>query len=324
MALVTLERISVRYGDLTALDDVSCSFDSGAIGLLGPNGAGKTTLLKVLLGFVRPAQGHVNLFGYTLPGDKKAVRHRLGYMPEAQAVEPRVSAVGFLTYCGSLFGMTRSDAMERAHEVLNYVGMSENRYRKMGTYSTGMLQRVKFAQALIHDPKLLLLDEPTNGLDPDGRIEMLELIRELAHKRKVATVLSSHLMPDVQHVCDQVVVLNKGHVVRQGRIDDLTALRAGLVEIRVREHKDAVADALRELGCQCRDGGSGTLRVLTPAALPVRALFEVARAQGTQIRHLLPVRQSLEEAFMEAINGNGAEHGLPDPDTAPATTAGNL
>jgi ABC-2 type transport system ATP-binding protein len=321
MALVTLENVVVRYGDLTALDTVSCTFDSGAIGLLGPNGAGKTTLLKVLLGFVRPEQGSATLFGFSMPNDKKAVRQRLGYMPEAQAVEPRASAVGFLTYCGSLFGMTRTDAMERAHEVLNYVGMSENRYRKMGTYSTGMLQRVKFAQALIHDPKLLLLDEPTNGLDPDGRIEMLELIRELAHKRKVATILSSHLMPDVQHVCDQVVVINKGHVVRQGRIDDLTALRDGLIEIRVRENKEHVAAALRELGCQCRDGDDGTLRIVKPAELPMRALFEVARAQQTQIRHLRPVRHSLEEVFMEAINGDSVIHPIPRHDVVSATAA---
>jgi ABC-2 type transport system ATP-binding protein len=239
-----------------------------------------------------------------MPRSRKEVRRQLGYMPERSIVSPRISAVSFLTYCGCLFGMNRVDAMERAHEVLNYVGVGENRYRNMETYSTGMCQRVKFAQALIHNPRLLLLDEPTNGLDPEGRVEMLELIRELAIKREMAILLSSHLMPDVQHVCDRVVVLNKGEVVRDGSISDLTALRDGLYEVRVRDDKKPFVAALEEAGCSCSEQQNGNVLVEKPANFAIGSFFEIARSQNTQVRYLKPVRKRLEEVFMEAI-GNG-------------------
>ena len=183
MALIELEDVEVYYGDLMALDGVTCAIEHGTVGLLGPNGAGKSTLLKTLLGFNRATKGTVKLFGKEVPAHALEARQQLGYMPEREVVSPKVSAVSFLTYCGRLFGMSRVDAMERMHEVLNYVGLGESRYRKMETYSTGMLQRVKLGQALVHDPKLLLLDEPTNGLDPEGRLELLELIGEVAGKR---------------------------------------------------------------------------------------------------------------------------------------------
>lgn len=302
--MIHLEDVAVSYGRIKALSGVTCEIGSGAVGLLGPNGAGKSTLLKALLGFVRPDRGRVRMFGKRMPRHRKEVRRQLGYMPERNIVSPRVSAVSFLTYCGCLFGMSRVDAMERAHEVLNYVGVGENRYRKMETYSTGMCQRVKFAQALIHNPRLLLLDEPTNGLDPEGRVEMLELIRELAVKREMAILLSSHLMPDVQHVCDRVVVLNKGEVVRDGSIAHLTALRDGLFEVRVRDDKKPFMAALEEMGCGCSEQQNGNVLVEKPANMDVRLFFETARSQSTQVRYMKPVRKRLEEVFMEAI-GNG-------------------
>jgi ABC-2 type transport system ATP-binding protein len=301
MAVVEVKDVEVAYGALKALNGVSCEIDGGAVGLLGPNGAGKSTLLKTLLGFIHAQRGSINMFGIDMPKGALRVRQRLGYMPEKEIVCRRVSAVSFLTYCGALFGMSRVDAMERAHEVLNYVGMGDDRYRKMETYSTGMCQRVKFAQALIHDPKLLLLDEPTNGLDPDGRIEMLELILELAGKRKVATILSSHLLPDVEHVCDRVIVLNKGEVVRDGSIWELTALRDGLYELRVRDNAAAFAEAIEKEGCTWRDEQNGNMLITKPKSCDVQRLFEIARAKDTQIRHIRPVRQKLEEVFMEAI-----------------------
>ncbi len=225
MPVIELKDVVVTYGARRALDGVSFTLDGGAVGLLGPNGAGKSTLLKTLLGFKRAASGEVRVFDRVLPGEALTVRQRLGYMPEREVVSPKASAVSFLTYCGQIFGMTRVDAMERAHEVLNYVGLADSRYRPMETYSTGMLQRVKFGQALVHDPRLLLLDEPTNGLDPEGRLEMLELIRELTRKRKVTVLLSSHLLPDIEHVCDRVVVIDRGRVLKDGYIKDLTAPR---------------------------------------------------------------------------------------------------
>ncbi len=298
---IALKDVEVHYGSFKALNGVSCEIGTGAVGLLGPNGAGKSTLLKTLLGFLRADKGSVELFGFKMPKEALEVRRRLGYMPERDMVSRKVSAVSFLTYCGCLYGMRRTDAMERAHEVLNYVGVGESRYRKMQTYSTGMCQRVKFAQALVHDPKLLLLDEPTNGLDPEGRIEMLELIRELVRKRGVTVVLSSHLLPDVEHVCDQVIVINKGQVARDGAIRELTQLRDGLFDVRVRENKDGFIKILEDGGCEWRSETDGNLLIATPEAFEVRAFFEAARRAQTHVRHLQPVRHSLEEIFMDAI-----------------------
>lgn len=301
MSIIELRDVEVYYGAFKALDGISFSIEGGSVGLLGPNGAGKSTLLKTLLGFARARAGSVQLFGLTQPRDALRVRQRLGYMPEKDILSPKISAVSFLTYCGQLFGMIRVDAMERAHEVLNYVGLGDSRYRPMETYSTGMLQRVKFAQALVHDPRLLLLDEPTNGLDPEGRLEMLELIRELAHKRHVTILLSSHLLPDIEHVCDRVVVVDRGRLLRDGLITDLTSLRDNLYELRVRENKDAFADALVRVQCRFEERHDGTLLVTTPDGFSTRAFFEIAQDMQTQIRHFSPVRHKLEEIFMDAI-----------------------
>jgi len=310
-SLVDLEQVEVRYGKTKALDRVTCSIGSGAVGLLGPNGAGKSTLLRTILGFVRADRGRVRVFGYEMPRRRKEVRRHLGYMPERSVVSPKISGVSFLTYCGCLCGMSRADAMERAHEVLNSAGVGENRYRKMETYSTGMCQRLKFAQALVHNPKLLLLDEPTNGLDPEGRVEMLELIRDVADRCDITILLSSHLMPDVYHVCSRVIVLKGGCVVREGNIADLTAARDGLFEVRVRDRAASFRRALEAVGCQCQERQNGNTVVTTPKGFDASAFFEIARNQGTQVRYMKPVRKSLEEAFMEAI-GNGTPEKLEE------------
>lgn len=301
MALIQLEEVEVHYGDIHALDGVSCALDQGVFGLLGPNGAGKSTLLKTLLGFTRADKGTVRVFDFPMPERALEVRQQLGYMPELEVVSPKVSAVSFLTYCGRLFGMSRVDAMERTHEVLNYVGLGEARYRKMETYSTGMLQRVKLAQALVHDPKLLLLDEPTNGLDPEGRIEMLDLIGEIAAKRNVTILLSSHLLPDVQHVCERVIMINQGRIVREGGMRDMTALLEAQYEVRVRDHKAAFLHALDEAGLTWRYLHNGNLLVSTDSGAGPRTLFELARQGGTHIRHFQPGRSSLEDVFLEAM-----------------------
>lgn len=297
MAVIELDSVEVYYDDLQALAGMSCVIEGGAVGLLGPNGAGKSTLLKTLLGFNRASAGTVKIFGLSMPKDALAVRHHLGYMPEREVVSPKVSAVSFLTYCGRLFGMTRVDAMERTHEVLNYVGLGESRYRKMETYSTGMLQRVKLAQALVHDPQLLLLDEPTNGLDPEGRIEMLELIREVAATRQVTVILSSHLLPDVQHICERLIMIDGGRVVRDSAIRDLTAAQERCYEVRVRDNKAVFLDGLAAAGIVCGDEQTDTLTVLLPNGSDPRRIFEIARQCGSQVRHFRPARHSLSEIF---------------------------
>src|SRR5688500_8696802 len=208
--VVQLDRVSVKYGRSFALRDVSVVFPPGAVGLLGPNGAGKSTMIKALLGFVIPDQGEMRVLDLDVRHSPRTIRSRIGYMPESDAHIPTMNAVSFVAYCGELSGLPPADAMQRAHEVLYYVGLGEARYRNIDTYSTGMKQRIKLAQALVHDPDLLFLDEPTNGLDPAGRDHMLGLVRDISHGKNVNVVVSSHILPDIEQVCDSVVVLRAG------------------------------------------------------------------------------------------------------------------
>jgi ABC-2 type transport system ATP-binding protein len=233
-ALVEFTGLGVSYGPLHALAGVTGSFPPGPTGLLGPNGAGKTTLLKTLLGFLKPDRGTITAFGLDPSRDPLEVRRRIGYMPEVDCHLPGMTAARFVAFAGELSGMPADEATSRAHEVLYYVGLDEARYRRVDTYSTGMKQRVKLAQALVHDPDLLLLDEPTNGLDPDGREEMLALIRDVAARREMSLILCSHLLRDVESVCERVIVLKQGEVAAAGRIDELTGPRRSIYDVRVK------------------------------------------------------------------------------------------
>lgn len=301
MATVIFDEVDVWYGSFQALHSISFELGSGAIGILGPNGAGKSTAMKTILGFNRARTGTVSILGHKMPEEALAVRLKIGYMPEREVMSPNISAVSFLTYCGELLGMTRVDALERAHEVLNYVNLGEARYRNMQTYSTGMLQRVKLGQALIHDPKILLLDEPTNGLDPDSRIEMLDLVRDLAYERGVTVLLSSHLLPDVQHVCEHVLIINDGKVVKQGSMKELTELQDKKYEVRVRDNKNVFIQKVLDAGYQCGELKNGDLFIGQPHGLEPKALFEIAQSCDTQIRHFRQARRTLAEAFMHAL-----------------------
>ena len=229
-----LDAVSVAYGRQAALRAVTAEFAPGAVGLLGPNGAGKSTLLKALLGFVRPDSGALHALGFDVSRQPLAVRARIGYMPESEAHIPGLNAVSFVAYCGQLAGLPRSAAVQRAHEVLQYVGLGEERYRLVDTYSTGMKQRIKLAQALVHDPDLLCLDEPTNGMDPRGREEMLALIRDLARRKGVNVIVSSHLLPDVEATCEHVLVMHRGTLVAAGPIDELKGSGRHAFELRIK------------------------------------------------------------------------------------------
>jgi ABC-2 type transport system ATP-binding protein len=304
--LVDIRDLTVAYGKRVALDNVTLAIEPGVVGLLGPNGAGKSTLLRTLLGFIRPANGSASVFGMPVTGNALRIRQRIGYMPEKDITSPKISAVAFVSYCGSLAGMPRADAIQRAHEVLNYVGLDEERYRTMETFSAGMLQRAKLAQALIHDPRLLFLDEPTNGLDPLGRVEMLDLITEIAKIKQVAIILSSHLLPDIEHVCERVVVINHGRIVRTGDMTDLTRMKGRMMEVRVREGHGTFADYLRKHEFNVQETHDGTLIVTHGESVTVEGLYGLARETGHQIRHVSPVRQKLEEVFLEAIQDTAA------------------
>jgi len=302
--VVTLESVTVTYGGNAALRDVTTSFGGGAIGLLGPNGAGKSTLIKALLGFVVPARGRMRVLGLDVAESPLEIRARVGYMPESDAHIPGMNAVSFVGYCGELAGLPRVDAMQRAHEVLFYVGLGEARYRNVETYSTGMKQRIKLAQALVHDPDLLFLDEPTNGMDPKGRDEMLELVRDLAHNKGVNLILSSHLLPDVEYTCDHVVVLDQGSVAASGPIAGLKQPRGRVYELRVKTPDGGMESFLAQLqaaGIDCHATDEDVMRVFVPGDGGAQHLFQLAAAGQVQVRHLRPSVPTLEDVFAHAV-----------------------
>jgi ABC-2 type transport system ATP-binding protein len=301
--VVSCDRVSVRYGRNWALKDVSAQFLQGAVGLLGPNGAGKSTLIKTLLGFLTPDQGRMTVLGLDVANAPLEIRARIGYMPESDAHIPGMNAVSFVGYCGQLSGLPPADAMQRAHEVLYYVGLGEARYRNIETYSTGMKQRIKLAQALVHDPDLLFLDEPTNGMDPKGRDEMLELIRDLAHNKGVNLILSSHLLPDVEYTCDHVVVVDKGAVAAAGPIEALKGPAGRVFELRIKGDASGFLGVLRREGYECHDTDEDVMRVFVPGSADegARVLFRLATREGAQVRHLRPSVPTLEDVFARAV-----------------------
>jgi ABC-2 type transport system ATP-binding protein len=307
---VQLENVTVIYGKNQALKNVSATFARGAVGLLGPNGAGKSTMLKSLLGFIKPAQGQMRVLGLDVAERPMDIRARLGYMPETDGHIPGMNAVSFVAYCGQLAGLPAVDAMQRAHEVLYYVGLGEARYRNIETYSTGMKQRIKLAQALVHDPDLLFLDEPTNGMDPKGRDEMLELIRDLGHNKNVNLILSSHLLPDVEFTCDHVVVMDKGQIAAQGPIDELKGPAGRVFELRVKVtggNLTAFIEVLERAGMECHASDEDVMRVFVPSGSVAangrdqEVIFRLAAEHRVQVRHLRPSVPTLEDVFAKAV-----------------------
>jgi ABC-2 type transport system ATP-binding protein len=224
-------------------------------------------------------------------------------MPENDGHIPGMNAVSFVAYCAELSGLPRADAMQRAHEVLFYVGLGEARYRNVETYSTGMKQRIKLAQALVHDPDLLFLDEPTNGMDPKGRDEMLELVRDLALNKGVNVIVSSHLLPDIEYTCTSVVVMDKGRIAAHGPIESMKQPRGQVFELRVKAAAGtpAFVDSLRAAGLECHATDDDVMRVFVPGAGGAQQLFALAAAEHVQVRHLRPSVPTLEDVFAHAV-----------------------
>ncbi len=298
--LFALHDVTKSYGKITALRGLSVTVRPGAIGLLGPNGAGKTTLIRVLLGLITIDSGIGEVLGLDMDRKRLAIRQAVGFVPEDECLFPSVSGVEFVAYAGELCGMSRTAALQRAHEVLNHVGLGEVRYRPVESYSAGMKQGVKLAAALVHDPRLLILDEPTNGLDPAGRQEMLELARDLAHGKDMSVLFSSHLLPDVEFVCDYVLVLAQGRLVAQGQIQELKDLHERCYEVRVKAEAEDFARRLGEAGCTVSNFDHGLL-VRLPPGESEQMLWSLANIAGQQIRHLRPQRSTLEEVFLKAL-----------------------
>lgn len=314
--LIEISHLDAGYGQRTVLSDINLKFDSGVAGLLGPNGAGKSTLLKTLMGFLHPLAGEIKVFDLPLPAQAMEVRSRIGYMPETESFIPGISTVQFVAYMARLSGLPEEAAMERAHEVLQYVGLGEARYRNLETYSLGMKQRAKLAQAIVHDPALLLLDEPTNGMDPEGRREMLELVDDLAHKKSMAIILCSHLLHDVENVADQVIVLGNGRVIsKEMRGGGSLAKSAEAPTIYVVRLRGNAAEFARRLeqdeGLQARvrpDDGAVLVGFPATDTADTAVLFKTAQQCDVLIRRLEQSHEGLEEIFMKAVGELGNAH----------------
>ena len=251
-ALVSTNGLTKTYGGrVHALADLTVTVEPGIIGLVGANGAGKSTFIKILLGLLAPTSGEVRVFGIDPTMDPDRVRNRVGYMPENDALPPDVSAAEFVTHLGRVSGLPRTAARERASEALRHVGLYEERYRQIGGYSTGMKQRVKLAQALVHDPDLLLLDEPTNGLDPAGRDAMLGLVQRIGTEFGISVVVCSHLLGEVERICDSLIAIEGGRLLRAARISAMTEM-SDVLAVEVSEGTDELAAALHDIGLPVR------------------------------------------------------------------------
>jgi ABC-2 type transport system ATP-binding protein len=298
---IEVKKLSFSYGRVKALDDVSLSLGDGAVGLLGPNGAGKSTLLRILLGFLVPASGEGTVLGYDIRRDQAKIRRLVGYMPEDDCFVAGMDAVTFTSYFGELSGMPREEAMKRAHEVLFYVGLEEARYRLLDTYSAGMKQRLKMAQALVHDPKLLFLDEPTANLDPQGRNEVLDLIADVATHKDIRVLISSHILADIEALCSSVVILNKGRLAAEGRLEDLKATDVSLYELKVKGNGEAFRKDLEALKCRVEETEDKVIKVYMPADRNRMEIFRAAARTGVQIRFFIKSQTSLEDLFAELV-----------------------
>jgi len=298
---IELQDVRFSYGPIRALDGVTLQIGEGACGLLGPNGAGKSTLLKILLGFLRPEAGEGQVLGHDIRKDSFGIRRVVGYMPEDDCYIPGLDAVSFTAHFGELSGMPRAEAMKRAHDVLYYVGLGEARYRQLETYSAGMKQRLKLAQALVHDPKILFLDEPTANLDPQGRTEILELITDITSKKNLHVLISSHILTDIEQTCSSLVILNKGKVAAQGELAALREVQFSLYEMKVKGEDGAFLEALRRGECRVEETEDRIIKIYLPAAMDRRDVFRVADANGVQIRHFVKSRTSLEDLFARTV-----------------------
>ncbi|WP_020472848.1 ABC transporter ATP-binding protein [Zavarzinella formosa] len=302
--MIQLTDITRSFGSYQALRGVTLTLPTGRIGLLGPNGAGKSTLLKILMGLLSPSGGSGTVMGHPILPDGSSennyeLRRLIGFMPEADALVPGLRGVDYVALAGELYGLSRKQAIRRAHEVLTYLQLEDARYRRLEEYSTGMKQRLKLAQAIAHDPPILLLDEPTSGLDPASRDSMLKLLLELGRDFKKSLILSTHLLADVEAVAEQVVILFDGQVRGQGTVAELCARRAERFLIRVQGEPDPFAGALATAGINVVERKNRTdFRVSVPLGWQPANAFRLAREAGCVIRAVVPDDETLEEMFL--------------------------
>ncbi|MDP7206018.1 MAG: ABC transporter ATP-binding protein [Pirellulaceae bacterium] len=299
--IIQLHGLTKHFGNVLALRDVSLDIPLGITGLLGPNGAGKSTLIKILLGLVRPTSGSGMIEGRDVLREGKAIRASVGFMPEDDCYIPGISGVEMVHFAACLNGYASQEALRRAHEVLDFCGTEEERYREVDTYSTGMRQKLKFAQALVHDPSLLILDEPTSGLDPDERQIMLGRIQVLSRKAGMSVLISTHILPDVQQICDHAIVLVDGEVRRVDSIENLNRPASPSLHLRIVGDEQRYCQVLREAGIGVTEDSSGRLVVSDPDGDLAGQLWSLAHHSGVGIRSLAPARTSLDDVFIQAM-----------------------
>ena len=306
MAVIVCDNLFKRYGRLVALQGITTSMEPGVVGLLGPNGAGKSTLISVLLGQAPASGGRASVLGHDIRREQRAIRRRIGFMPEDDCLIANLTGTGYVYYAGRLAGMSHGDAMQRTHEVLDYVALGEARYRPAEQYSTGMKQRLKMAQALVHDPDLIFLDEPTNGMDPQGRQSMLSLIVDLG-RAGVSVLLSSHLLPDVEKVCERVVIMGGGEILKTGRVEEMNKPHPTLYSLETEGGGEELVRELTERRVAILNRNDGIIEIELPAAGTQAVVLEAVRKTGAHFRGLYPKRSSLEEMFMAALRRQGSE-----------------
>lgn len=318
LELLALENLTRTYGSFVALEAAQVVLEKGVVGLLGPNGAGKSTLLKVLLGLLEPTSGKARLLGLDVRTQALEIRSRIGYLSEAESFVPGIPAVEFVALAGEVTGMPRRDAHRRAHEVLSYLGVEETRYRTIESLPTGVKQRIQLAQALVHDPELLILDEPTNGLDPAGRRAMLGLIRSLHRDFGKSIILSSHLLDDVDLVCQSMLVLDRGRVLAHGRIDVLRAHRQNRYRLELSGDTACFLQRLRAQGVHVDEmprlgGGTAVIAVEAPVGFETSRFFELLCELGEEnpvdaplLRGLVPDEEKLSDLFARLVSSGDA------------------
>ena len=300
---IELDGLTVNLGGRPILIDLRASLGGRSIGLLGPNGAGKTTLLRTLLSFFPTTSGNARVLGLSLASEGKELRSQIGYMPENDSFVAGMTAVHFVRLMAELSGLPPEPALERAHETLFYVGLGEARYRKLGTFSTGMKQMVKLAQALVHGPRLLMLDEPTNGLDPPARKRMLDLVADIRNRGETHILLSSHLLRDVELVCDEVLILKDGRIAASCDLEAERKANLSFVEVEVQSPDQRFTDELTELGCELAMHDGRRLKLVLPEGRTVRDVYAIANRLQVGIRHLDLKRDTLQDIFLRAMEG---------------------
>jgi ABC-2 type transport system ATP-binding protein len=288
------------FGKQKALDGVSLAVEPGAIGLLGPNGAGKTTFMKCLLQLQPITSGSAKLLGREVGTEGREIRKRVGYTPELDCHIPGMAGCEYVTYCAQLCGLPFQVARQRAHEMLDFVGMGQERYRKIDTYSTGMKQRLKLAQAIVHDPEIVFLDEPTNGLDPKGQTQILELVQSLWRTYGITVVLSSHLLQDVEQICEQIIIIARGRVLVHDSLANLKARRRGSAEVVVPGRHDELEAACARQGWPCQLLPNGHVKV-EHSADSLNSLLALLHQIKLPPLEIIPSPNALEETFVQAL-----------------------